>query len=172
MSSDAAAGGAPAAPAAPAAAGGGGSMAMIAVIVVVVIVVVAVVGYVMMSGGSGDSLSGEWTVSGGEMKIKMVVNNDTANTIWTNQTIPASSEVIDFDNPGDMPEGMVYHDLGDGEFEITSFEMMGADFGTIHGSYDINGDTMTLHFTASGTYIDGTDYMQIDMDYTVNFAKA
>jgi len=106
------------------------------------------------------------------MSYTMVVNNDTANPTSMTVPIPASSEVINFDDPAEMPEGMVYHDLGGGEFEITSFEMMGADFGTMHGSYDIDGDTMTITMSGSGSYIDSTDYFEIEFDYTMNLARA
>ncbi|MDO9538037.1 MAG: hypothetical protein Q7J68_06935 [Thermoplasmata archaeon] len=169
MGSDAQVQAPPVEPAAPA---GSSKMTLIVLAVVAIVVVGAVVGYVMFMGDDDVALTGQWTVSGGEMKIVMVMNNDTANTIYNNVTIPADPEVIDFDDTSTMPEGMVFKDLGGGDFEITSFEMMGADFGTITGSYDVNGDTMTLTMTGSGTYIDGTDYMEIDMDYTVNFAKA
>jgi hypothetical protein len=142
------------------------------VIVVVIVVVAAVVGYLVMTGGSGESLSGQWTVSGGTMKMTMVVNNDTANKQWMNETIPADTEIIDFDDPTTTPEGWNINDLGGGNFEIVNFQMDDADFGTVTGHYNINGDTMTITMSGSGHVIDGTDYLDVTFDYNVTFARA
>lgn len=149
-------------------------MMMIIAVVVVVVVVVAAAGYFLFMKDSGEALTGKWTVSGGEVKMVMVVNNDTANTTWMNETIPASAEIIDFDDETTMPEGMNFVDLGDGEFEITGFTWGDADFGTITGTYDIDGDTMVITYHAAGSTIDeySGDYMEIEMDQTINFAKA
>lgn len=113
-------------------------------------------------------LTGNWTLSGGEMKTVMVINNDTANTTWNNMTIPADDEIVNFDDESSMPEGMTFTDLGDGAFEITDYEMMGADFGTITGTYEVDGDTLTITMIGSGTYVDGGDYFEIDFDYTMD----
>lgn len=147
---------------------------IIAAVVVVVVVVAAVVGYMVLSGGDdGIELSGQWTVSGGDMKMTMVLNNDTASKQWINETIPAdTTEIIDFDDPTDMPEGWDINDLGDGDFEIENFALMDADFGTVTGHYEIDGDTMTITMSGSGYVIDGTDYMAITFEYDMDFARA
>lgn len=163
---------APANTAAPAAAGGGSMTMIIVAVVVVVVVVAAVLGYVIMSGDSDLELSGQWTVSGGTMKMTMVMNNDTSTKQWINETIPADSEIIDFDDPTTTPDGWDINDLGGGNFEIVNFVMADANFGTVTGHYDINGDTMTITMNGSGHVIDGTDYMEITFDYNVNFAEA
>ena len=167
MSSDAQTQNAPPAPAA----AGGSKMGLIA-IVVVVVVVAAVIGAMFLMGGSDDGLTGKWTVSGGEIKMTVVQNNDTANTTYMNITIPASTEVIDFDDAASMPAGMSYKDLGDGKFEIENFDMSGTDFGKIEGTYNIEGDTMTITMTGTTYEMEMGDYMEFGFDYTMNLKKA
>ena len=79
-----------------------------------------------------------------------------------------------FDDPDTMPDEMQFTDLGDGEFEITAFSMGDADFGTIEGTYDIDGDTMTITFSGTASFVDdySGDYMEAELSETVNFVRA
>jgi len=168
---------APAEPAASAAApaSGGSKTGMILAVVVVAVVVIAALAYVfVLDDGGDDGLSGQWTITGGTFEVKMVLNNDTANTTWINSTMPASTEVIDFDADQHSIGDVTFEDLGNGNFRITSFDFAGTDFGTIEGTYVIDGDTMTITINnASVTINDPTDgYIEAEMNMTWNFAAA
>ena len=162
-------------PAEPAAAASGGSKTgMILAIVVVMVVVIAALAYVFVLKDDGIALEGQWTVSGGEVKNIVVINNITANTSYQNITIPADSTVIDFDDPSTMPGDMIYNDLGDGAFEIENFEMGTTSLGTVTGTYTIDGDTMTLEYSGSGATVDeyDGDYIELELEVEVTFVRA
>ncbi len=159
-------------PPAPAAASGGSKTGMILAIVVVMVVVVAALAYVfVLDDGGGDGLSGQWTLTGGSFETKMVFNNDTANTFWFNSTMPASTEVIDFDTVDSSVGNMTFEDLGNGNFRITGFDMGDTGFGVIEGTYDIDGDTMTFTIDSASIIIndpvDGYMEAEISMTYTM-----
>ena len=156
------------------AASGGSKTGMILAIVVVAVVVIAALAYVFVIDDGGDELSGQWTVSGGNVVMKMVANNDTANATWQNVTIPADTEVIDFDDPETIPDEMKYTDNGDGTLVLEDFSMGEMNFDSLDGTYDIDGDTMTITFSGVGSYVDSFsgDYIEVDFSETVNFASA
>jgi hypothetical protein len=162
-----------AAPAAAPAKGGSKTPLIIGAVVVIIIILVLAIVF-LLPRGSEDSLSGQWTVTGGEFKTIGTMNNDTSTRVWMNETIPASSDIVDFDNPEPMSAGIEFVDLGGGDFEIHGYSMGSANFGTITGHYEINGDTMTMSYSATSTSIDeySGDYMEIQLDVTTTFARA
>ena len=162
-------------PAAPAAAASGGSKTgMILAIVVVMVVVVAALAYVfVLDGGSGDELSGQWTLAGGTFSIKMTLNNDTANLFEMSDTFNASTEIIDFDVATTEVGDMTFEDLGNGNFRLTGFEEMVEGIGDIEGTYDIDGDTMTVNIDQNASLVDDDgNFVEYEMDITWNLERA
>lgn len=165
----------PAESVAPAAAASGGSKTgMILAIVVVLVVVVAALAYVfVLDDGGGDELSGQWTLAGGSFNVKMTLNNETATTIEMTDTFNASAEIIDFDAADVEVGDMSFVDLGNGHFRIMGFDELVDGIGDIEGTYDIDGDTMTVNIDENASYVDDDmGYVELEMDITWTLERA
>ena len=159
---------------APAPAKAGGGKGMIVAIAVIAVVAIVVIAFMFMGTTSdAEDLEGTWSVGGGSLKGTMTVNNDTANITTISETIPANESVtIEFVDGVASIEGVTLEDFDDGEFTVPDLEFGDAEFGTVQGTYVLDGDTLTITITASTSFVDPNDgYFEVDLEITEIFNR-
>ncbi len=152
----------------------GGGKGMIVAIAVIAVVAIVVIAFVFMGAETdAEKLEGTWSIGGGSISGSMTVNNDTANTTTISDTIPVNESVtITFVDGTASIEEVQLKDFEDGKFTVPELEFGDVEFGEVEGTYDLDGDVLTITITASTTFVDPMDgYFEVDMTITETFNR-